>query len=276
MTNEHTPMTVGARLRERRRELGLDLEALAATTRIRRTYLEALESDRFDLLPGEAYVSGFLRVYAGALGLDGAALDRERRPSAQSVVASAPPQPQLGRSVPAAPPVRRRAAGAARRRPLLPAAAILLAAGLLAPLVFYFAARDESKPVPVATPPAPPAVAPVPAPSEPRAVTAHEPEPVPPPDPAPAAAAAPGIPPAGAVLRIEAAAAVRLEMSIDGRPFRAYDLRADSALRWPVRQSARLRVDDPAAVRLWLDERPLDLAGSKEFFIPPATPERGG
>ncbi len=279
MTNDFPVMTIGARLRERRCELGLDLEALAATTRIRRTYLEALENDRFDLLPGEAYVSGFLRSYAAALGLDGIALDRERRPAAQAVPVAAAPQSAVPPPVPKARPGRRRGAGAARRRSLLPAVAILVAAGLLAPLIFYLSVRDDGRTGEISAPVPPQAAAPAPAVPESRLVTAHQPEPAQPSETTPAVAAVPSIPAGGAVLRLEAKAAVRLEMTVDGRPPRGYDLRADSALRWPVRQSARLRVDDPSAVRLWLDERPLDLAGGKELFIPPAvavSPEGSG
>ena len=39
--------------------------------RIRDRYLQALEEERWELLPGDAYVKGFLRSYADFLGLDG-------------------------------------------------------------------------------------------------------------------------------------------------------------------------------------------------------------
>ena len=42
-----------------------------ADTKIRAKYLRALEDERFDVLPGETYVKGFLRTYAEYLGLDG-------------------------------------------------------------------------------------------------------------------------------------------------------------------------------------------------------------
>jgi len=41
-----------------------------ADTHIRSRYLKALEDERFDVLPGTAYVRGFLRTYAEYLGLD--------------------------------------------------------------------------------------------------------------------------------------------------------------------------------------------------------------
>ena len=62
---------IGNSLREARSRQGLDLAQLEADTRIRRKYLRALEDEQFDLLPGEAYVRGFLRQYAERLELDG-------------------------------------------------------------------------------------------------------------------------------------------------------------------------------------------------------------
>jgi cytoskeletal protein RodZ len=63
---------LGSELREARVQLGLTLEQVAYETRIRTRYLEALEDERWDDLPGEAYAKGFLRTYAGFVGLDGA------------------------------------------------------------------------------------------------------------------------------------------------------------------------------------------------------------
>jgi cytoskeletal protein RodZ len=74
---------IGSELRETRLRLGLTLERVEKETRIRRRYLEALEEERFDELPGEAYAKGFLRTYADHLGLDGVqflARYRERFP----------------------------------------------------------------------------------------------------------------------------------------------------------------------------------------------------
>lgn len=62
---------IGSSLRDARVRQGLDLPQLEADTKIRAKYLKALEEERFDLLPGDAYVKGFLRTYAERLGLDG-------------------------------------------------------------------------------------------------------------------------------------------------------------------------------------------------------------
>jgi cytoskeleton protein RodZ len=62
---------IGTSLREARLRQGLDFPALEESTKIRSKYLRALEEERFDLLPAETYVKGFLRTYAEQLGLDG-------------------------------------------------------------------------------------------------------------------------------------------------------------------------------------------------------------
>jgi hypothetical protein len=62
---------IGDSLREARTRRGLSPADVQKGLRIRERYLTALEEERWDLLPGEAYVKGFLRQYAEFLGLDG-------------------------------------------------------------------------------------------------------------------------------------------------------------------------------------------------------------
>ena len=62
---------IGSSLRDARVRQGLDLAQIEADTKIRAKYLRALEDERFDLLPAETYVKGFLRAYAERVGLDG-------------------------------------------------------------------------------------------------------------------------------------------------------------------------------------------------------------
>jgi cytoskeleton protein RodZ len=64
---------LGTSLREARVRRGLELAQVAAETRIRTRYLQALEEERFELLPGAVYAKGFLHAYADYLGLDGQA-----------------------------------------------------------------------------------------------------------------------------------------------------------------------------------------------------------
>ncbi|HYY76988.1 MAG TPA: RodZ domain-containing protein [Gaiellaceae bacterium] len=62
---------IGNSLREARLRQGLELPRIETETKIRGKYLRALEEERFDVLPGDTYVKGFLRTYAEYLGLDG-------------------------------------------------------------------------------------------------------------------------------------------------------------------------------------------------------------
>jgi len=57
-------------LREARERQGLSLEGAAAYTRIRKSYLLALEEEDYARLPHPTYVKGFLKAYAAYLGLD--------------------------------------------------------------------------------------------------------------------------------------------------------------------------------------------------------------
>lgn len=62
---------VGAEMRRARLEKGLTVAFLAETLRIRESYIVAIEEGRYDQMPGPAYALGFIRSYAGYLGLDG-------------------------------------------------------------------------------------------------------------------------------------------------------------------------------------------------------------
>jgi len=62
---------IGGSLREARLKRGLTPADVQKAIRIRDRYLQALEEERWEQLPGDAYVKGFLRTYADYLGLDG-------------------------------------------------------------------------------------------------------------------------------------------------------------------------------------------------------------
>lgn len=62
---------IGASLREARLRRELAPADVQKALRIRERYLQALEDEQWELLPGDAYVKGFLRSYADFLGLDG-------------------------------------------------------------------------------------------------------------------------------------------------------------------------------------------------------------
>lgn len=61
--------TLGEFLRKAREAKGLTLEEVQEVTKIRQFFLESMENGNFDALPGQAYVKGFLRNYASAVGI---------------------------------------------------------------------------------------------------------------------------------------------------------------------------------------------------------------
>lgn len=70
MSREAVKKTPGAILKDARKALGLSLGDVAAMTRIPRTMLSHLESDRFDEYSADVFVRGHLRSYARELKLE--------------------------------------------------------------------------------------------------------------------------------------------------------------------------------------------------------------
>lgn len=70
-------MSIGQTLRAMRRRKRLRLSDVENKLKIRQAYIEALEADRFDRLPGKAYVRQFLRAYAIFLNLNSDQLAEE-------------------------------------------------------------------------------------------------------------------------------------------------------------------------------------------------------
>lgn len=62
--------TLGDKLKEARENLGLSLREVEEATKIRKKYLQALENEEFDVIPGKTYAKGFLKIYAKFLNLD--------------------------------------------------------------------------------------------------------------------------------------------------------------------------------------------------------------
>jgi cytoskeleton protein RodZ len=62
---------IGPTLREARNRRKLDLAEVEGAIKIRVRYLQAIENEEWDALPGGAYTRGFIRTYASYLGLDG-------------------------------------------------------------------------------------------------------------------------------------------------------------------------------------------------------------
>jgi cytoskeletal protein RodZ len=61
--------SIGSFLKSNREQRKMSLEEVARVTRIPTPSLESIEADRFDELPGEVFVRGFLKSYAHAVGV---------------------------------------------------------------------------------------------------------------------------------------------------------------------------------------------------------------
>jgi len=70
---------IGATLRKARNRRKVELSEVEAAIKIRVRYLQAIENDEWDALPGDAYARGFIRTYAYYLGLDGERLADDYR-----------------------------------------------------------------------------------------------------------------------------------------------------------------------------------------------------
>lgn len=274
MSDSERP-SVGARLRQRRKELGLTLPELETKTRVRLSFLQSLEEDRFDGFPGDAYLFGFLKNYAEALGLPAPELMAELRSQigADSGFTEIPPlvaDPFLAQ------PSR-------SRLPFRRFAVAFVAVLLLAGLVFlawrygpWQSSGTEVRPAPPVTesrpsiPVAEESTAPEPSADSPDedvrgtapAVDAPSSLPVETPTPAPEM-----LPADGGVLRVETRERVALEVWIDDLPPRKYVLAGGSNISWRAEKSLRLQVDRPESIDLWLADQPLDLRGRSELTL---------
>ncbi|HET6570883.1 MAG TPA: helix-turn-helix domain-containing protein [Solirubrobacterales bacterium] len=88
---------IGETLREARNRRKLRLPEVEAAIKIRVRYLQAIENEEWDALPGGAYTRGFIRTYAAHLGLDGDRLAddyrREVEPQGERVPKRVEPVP---------------------------------------------------------------------------------------------------------------------------------------------------------------------------------------
>src|SRR4030066_2018733 len=60
----------GKILKKEREMRNISLEKICSFTKIKEHHLEAIEEDRYELLPPPPYVKGYLKVYARHLALD--------------------------------------------------------------------------------------------------------------------------------------------------------------------------------------------------------------
>jgi cytoskeleton protein RodZ len=229
---------VGGDLRLARERLGWTLPSVAAQLRIRLPFLEAIEEGRLGDLPGNAYAVGFLRTYAGAVGLDPDEVSRRFRAEAADV------NRKTELSFPAPVPERGVPAGAVVLVGLVLVAGAYVGwyrlSGSNAPRVEVVQAVPErlGALAPVPTPATPGNTAPVtvvvPPPPVPVLVPTISPLAVPPPVPA-ATAGAPAAPPApdGGRLVVRAKAEAWVQVRDKAGPL-VFNRTMRAGETWPV------------------------------------------
>jgi len=144
--------TFGIRLKQERERRGITLDQITQSTKIGTRFLQALEQDHFEQLPGGIFNKGFVRAYARFVGLDedqvvadylAATGGPEQKPEAPEAISRA--------DVPAGPEPGRAAA--------LPwgvfAIFLLIAAFSFALWGFYSRVSSKRKEMPPPTPPPP-------------------------------------------------------------------------------------------------------------------------
>lgn len=295
---------IGGLLKERREQLGYSLKDAAQHTRIRQTLLESIENNRFSDLPGQAYVTGFIRVYARYLGLD-----------SDSLLAQIDDLP-IGtgtasvKYVPVAkhkPSRSRKAAAKQGRGPLL----LLLCAILLGGVAVYIVPGlfGDKPSVELAPRQIVPEQEPAPAPTEPVASSVNATDAAKVEDAAIAGDAAKGedaaraedaakagedqaltqkkestlpveevsepsvskrFPPIGekgSSLRMLAVTRSSLVIHVDNRNPNAYKLHDGLDLTWKVKKKVKVELAAPGAARFWLDGQELDLTDLPAFEL---------
>jgi len=269
----------GKKLKREREMRGIALEEISRHTKISTRMLEAIEEDRFDVLPGGIFSRAFVMHYARYLGLDeeqaGAEFDLAvGTPGAVSIEAVAAQRESLARQVAAGQGL---AAWPARRR-------LLLIAGLSAALVLSVVAlRELWQPwLPLYRSPA---VAPpprLPAPPSPRALgaspaatgaaPAQEPSGAPAASPAQAPASGQPSPPAPPrlQLQVDTLDSSRVEVIADGRTVFRGTMRKGQMRRASAESRMEVRAGNAGAVVLTLNgetQPPLGRMGEPKTVV---------
>jgi transcriptional regulator with XRE-family HTH domain len=82
---------LGALLRKAREQRGYTLDDIQDATKIRKRYLEAIETGDYTVLPGSFYVRAFVKTYAETVGLDAEEVLRLYQKELPKTSAEAPP-----------------------------------------------------------------------------------------------------------------------------------------------------------------------------------------
>lgn len=242
--------SLGSWLRSQREARGVSLRDIADSSKISLRYLEALEQDRFDVLPAPVFAKGFLREYARVVGLDpDEAVNLYLLSRAEAEPAGEEEVPSLAAS--------RRSSPSTLGYGLLLALAVVAFVGVAALLSYYAEQRRASR----RATPAPELVATYTAPVRPEPTEIAEPSTV------PGSAPTSTVTPEGVVEGVAGPLEITLEFSedcwvelvVDGSR-RASELRAGGeTLQVEADRYVLLTLGNSAAVRVEVDGRPYPL-----------------
>ncbi|HIK36029.1 MAG TPA: DUF4115 domain-containing protein [Thermosynechococcus sp. M98_K2018_005] len=239
---------IGAFLRDKRLELGLSLEELAAKTLVRQSILAAIENANLEELPEPVYTQGFIRRFADALGLDGKRI-------AANFPTVADPVERLHK-----PSVPKGGIGWQLRPIHLYLMYFALVAAAVAGLAYLF--RPQAQSITNLTPAPTPTASPSPTPT--AAAT---------PTPSPAT-------PETVEVKLSLSDASWLEVEADGRVVHAGILQSGTERSWQAKERLIVRTGNAGAVKVSVNNGPSQPMGKlgevieKEFLASQATSER--
>jgi cytoskeletal protein RodZ len=226
---------LGPYLRETRESRGLQLDDLVSITRISKNYLAAIEAGQFEKLPNPAYVKGFLRLYAGAVGISGDEVIAiyDRTPVAPKEPEEKPVIVKSSRIKPSG-----------RGRWLLPLVLLIL---VLVSAIFLQEKEEKKVPTPAPTTKPLPVVPPVAPPPVQSAVSSAVAQPAAP--PVPSAEPVPVVPDQkGIFLKLKCNQDSSLNITIDDNLSQHYDLKSGDLIEWKAERSFVLDLGNAGGV----------------------------
>lgn len=241
----------GANLKALRESKGLTLNQISGETRIAIRFLQALENDDFESLPGGVFSRGFVRAYAEVLGIDPekTLVDFERASTYEVPPLVDVDNPRPDKS----------------NRALYPIAVGIL---LVLVIIFYVVTKEPGVSVTANPQPIPPptqtAATPSPeasAPSASQPTNALQPATVPNVQP-PLTAKEVAPTKTSLTLDIDVQQSTWIKISIDGQPAVAGELlAAGTARRYTAETSIELVIGNATGVRIRVNDRPLRVTG---------------
>ena len=145
--SETDTVSFGTWLRRQRELREISLREIADVTKISIRYLEALEQDRFDVLPAPVFAKGFLREYARYVGLDPDEVVNSYLTAQEEVEPAELPEPRRS---------QRRGGRLEKTSGLLLTFAVIVLLGVVAGLAYYMERTETEvppEPPPMAAPP---------------------------------------------------------------------------------------------------------------------------